>query len=72
MSSNELQSNNSQSVHDADMLTREESIELGHEVFDRDISFDLDSTTETVTSTVPRQRSVELGKSMLMKALSID
>ena len=54
------------------MLTREESIELGHEVFDRDISFDLDSTTDTVTSTISRQRSVELGKSMLMKALSID
>ena len=54
------------------MLTREESIELGHEVFDRDITFDLDSTTDTVTSTISRQRSVELGKSMLMKALSID
>ena len=71
-SSNELQSNDSQSVYDAEVLTREESIELGHEVFDRDITFDLDSTTDTVTSTISRQRSVELGKSMLMKALSID
>ena len=61
-SSNELQSNDSQSVYDAEVLTREESIELGHEVFDRDITFDLDSNTDTVTSTISRQRSVELAK----------
>jgi hypothetical protein len=63
----------SEDASDDDTLSRQESIEIGFEVFDTDISnLSFENSNVAERTTLQRQTSISMGKKILNKALSID